>query len=191
MKTLVRWVVLASLLVLGVSSAQAEECEGVFFPNEITVSGQTLVLNGLGLREATAFNVNVYVAALYLPARTSNADDVINVDQARRLSLRFVRNVDRDDIVSAWRTGFRNNVSDVTPLQERLDRLNGWMENMRNGDRLSFTYVPGTGLTVRVGSTEKGTIEGEDFARAFFSIWFGSSPPNRGLKTGLLGGECG
>jgi len=36
----------------------------------------------------------------------------------------------------------------------------------------------------------KLTIKGDDFARAFLSIWLGTHPPNAGLKTGLLGGAC-
>ncbi len=34
---------------------------------------------------------------------------------------------------------------------------------------------------------ESGAIEGDDFADAFFAIWFGDDPPN----PGLLGGPCG
>jgi hypothetical protein len=44
---------------------------------------------------------------------------------------------------------------------------------------------------VNVNGRSKGTIEGTDFARVFFSIWLGSQPPNPGLRSGLLGGSCG
>jgi hypothetical protein len=44
---------------------------------------------------------------------------------------------------------------------------------------------------VGVNGTVKGTIAGDDFGRALFSIWLGSRPPNPGLKAGLLGGGCG
>jgi hypothetical protein len=36
-----------------------------------------------------------------------------------------------------------------------------------------------------------GTIAGDDFSRALFSIWLGSHPPHADLKAGMLGGECG
>jgi hypothetical protein len=32
----------------------------------ITVAGKTLTLNGMGLREATILNIDVYVAGLYV-----------------------------------------------------------------------------------------------------------------------------
>ena len=33
------------------------------------------------------------------------------------------------------------------------------------------------------------TIDGADFGRAVFSLYIGRNPPNRGLRTGLLGGR--
>jgi hypothetical protein len=44
---------------------------------------------------------------------------------------------------------------------------------------------------VCVNGAVKGTIAGDDFARALFAIWLGARPPNAELKTGLLGGPCG
>ena len=32
---------------------------------------------------------------------------------------------------------------------------------------------------------------GDDFAKAFLSIWLGTDPPNPEIKAGLLGGACG
>jgi hypothetical protein len=44
---------------------------------------------------------------------------------------------------------------------------------------------------VSVNGAVKGTITGDDFSRAFISIWLGNEPPNPELKAGLLGGPCG
>jgi hypothetical protein len=44
---------------------------------------------------------------------------------------------------------------------------------------------------VDVNGTAKGTINGDDFAKAFFSIWLGANTPNPALKRGLIGGACG
>jgi len=180
-------------LVLAVSisrTADARECEGVTLPNQVQVEGTALRLVGLGVREATVLSVNVYVAGLYLEHPTRNAGQVINSAQKKQLILRFVRNVDASDIREAMSDGFENNGNNAA-LRPRLNQLNQMLPAMRDGGRLVFTYVPGTGLQVMVGNRVKGTIEGEDFARTFFSIWFGPHPPNSGLKTGLLGGECG
>ncbi|MEM9864672.1 MAG: chalcone isomerase family protein, partial [Myxococcota bacterium] len=49
---------LLTLLFALPESALARRCEGVNMRNSIEVDGQTLVLNGMGVREATVFNVN-------------------------------------------------------------------------------------------------------------------------------------
>ena len=41
------------------------------------------------------------------------------------------------------------------------------MADMKTGERLTFTHKPGGGIHVDVGGATKGTIKGDDFARAF------------------------
>jgi len=184
-----RIVTIASLaLVLATSGlARAGEKGGVKMPDQLTVAGKALVLNGMGVREATMFDVDVYVAGLYLEKKTQNPDEIIRTEQVKRLDLTFVRDVDRDDITEAWSEQFKKNGADMTKLKASIDQLNKWMSGMDEGDKLSFTYVPGKGVTVVVKGVEKGTIQGADFGHSFFAIWFGGSPPNKGLKKGLLG----
>jgi len=171
------------------ATASAGEKEGVRLPDTVTVGDKTLVLNGMGVREATVFNVNVYVAGLYLEAKSQNAEEIAAADKPRRLDLVFVRDVDRGDIVDAWAEGFKKNGADVAKLKDRIDKIYSWMSDVKKKDVLSFTYVPEKGLTAVVKGQEKGTIPGADFAKAFFSIWLGPEPPNKGLKKGLLGKE--
>ncbi len=90
---------LTAALAAGV--AQGKECKGVAFPDTAQVEGATLTLNGLGLRQATMFKVNVYVAALYV-AKTSNDPNVILGAKApSELILQFVRDVGAADIPRA------------------------------------------------------------------------------------------
>ncbi|NUN13239.1 MAG: chalcone isomerase family protein [Myxococcales bacterium] len=177
-----------SFCVLLPLNLSARSKEGVSFPDSITVDGKTLVLNGLGTREATVFNVNVYVAGLYLEQKSSDAAAILSSTGTKRLVLKFVRDVERDDIVDAWSDGFEKNAKgQLGALKSKISKLNGWMADMAEGENLSFTYIPQKGTTVEINGKSKGTIDGDDFARALFSIWLGSSPPNSGLKSGLLG----
>lgn len=179
----------ALLVALMAAVCFAGERDGISYPDEITVGGTPLVLNGIGTREATVFNVNVYVAALYVENPSASGSAIYNSNETRRLILHFVRGVGMDDITNAWQEGFEKNAANrVSSLQGDIDTLNSWMEEMDDGDRMMFTYVPETGLEVSVKGIVKGTIPGEDFASAFFSIWLGPNPPNSGLKEGLLGG---
>lgn len=187
MKTL-RALLAFIVLTLVTSMAFAAEKGGVTMPDSVQVSGTNLVLNGLGIREATVFNVDVYVAGLYLESKSSDGAAIAKSTQKRRLVLHFVREVDRGDIVKAWSEGFEKNAGgNKAALQARIDRLNGWMSDMAKGQTLSFTYESGKGVEVNVKGQKKGTVEGDDFAEAFFLIWLGANPPNAGLKSGLLG----
>jgi len=188
-----RTAALASLLLaLAMGAAHAKECNGVNFPEHLQLDGIDLTLNGLGTRKATFLKVNVYVAALYVSRPSHNPKTLIESSDPDELILQFVRSVGTDDLKKAWSEGFERNSKDqLVVLKGRIAMLNGWMSDLKTGQRLSFIHRPGVGLQVDVNGAVKGTIEGEDFARAFLSIWLGAMPPNTELKSGLLGGECG
>jgi hypothetical protein len=180
-------VVAAALILASAGAATAGEKGDVKMPDTLTVAGKALVLNGMGIREATVFDVDVYVAGLYLEKKTQNPAEVIGSEQIKRIDITFVRDVDKDDITEAWSTQFKKNGADMAKLKESIARLNSWMSGMDEGEKLSFTYEPGKGVTVVVKGAAKGVIPGADFGHAFFAIWFGPSPPNKGLKNGMLG----
>jgi len=171
--------------------AHGKECKGVNFPDQVQVAGSALALNGLGLRQATAFKVNVYVGALYVAKTSTDANAILASNTPKELVLHFVRSVGADDIAKGWSEGFEKNAKAELPaLKDRIAMLNGWMADMKSGETLTFVYAPGTGVQVDVKGAAKGTIKGDDFGKAFFSIWLGD-PPNPELKSGLLGGACG
>jgi hypothetical protein len=62
------------------------------------------------------------------------------------------------------------------------------MENVEEGDTMTFTYVPGEGTTVSVRGEEKGTLGDKAFADAMFASWIGQHPATGKLKKGMLGG---
>ncbi|WP_419582428.1 chalcone isomerase family protein, partial [Thiolapillus sp.] len=69
-----RWL---SMLLIGLLPAlvAAKTLEGVDLPEQVPVEGRNLVLNGAGIREKFFFDI--YVAALYLPARMSDAARIL------------------------------------------------------------------------------------------------------------------
>ena len=180
------------IMAFGVGTASGKECHGINFPERTQVQATPLTLNGLGLRQATVLRVNVYVAALYVANRSTDANAILGSNTPKKLVLHFVRGVDGAELHKAWEEGFAKNAKEQVPaLKPRIEKLNGWMVDMKSGQQLTFTHKPGGGIEVDVNGTVKGTVEGDDFARAFLSIWLGSQPPNPALKEGLLGGACG
>ena len=182
---------MAAITALGAGGASAAACSGATFPDQVVVGGTPLELNGLGLRLATMLKVEVYVAALYVARPSSDPKAILDATAPRRLVLHFVRDVDTGDLRDAWQEGFENNAKQQLPaLQQRIDRLKAWMTDMETGQTLTFTSTSGAGIEVDVNGRGAGTIEGDDFSRAFLSIWLGEHPANPGLRAGLLGGSC-
>jgi hypothetical protein len=167
--------------------ATADELAGVTMADRVAADGQQLVLNGMGLRKK--FFIKVYVAGLYLPAKTSDAAKVLAADEARRTDMHFLYGVDRGKICEGWDEGVANNAPRASAaVKEQMAALCKLMEDMEEGDRMTFTYVPGTGTTVEVKGQAKGTLEGKAFADALWSTWLGPKPPSTDFKAGLLGG---
>lgn len=160
-------------------------------PDQVTVDGTKLVLNGMGVREATIFNFNVYVAGLYLQKQSNDGAKIAAAEEPKQMLLVFVRNVSKSDMAEAIQKGFARAAGDgYGKLKQRVERLMAALPEFKKGDRFTLTYRPGTGVELK-SSRASVTIEGADFARALFSIWLGKNPPNAGLKRGLLGGSCG
>lgn len=169
-------------------AALAGTLEGVTLPDDTTVGDRKLVLNGMGLREATILMVNVYVAGLYVPQKSSDPQTLLEEDVPKRIVLRFVRGVSREKLVEAWSEGFAKNAGGKKDaVAPGLDRLSAAMRDVKKGETVALTYVPDSGTTVTIGDRDVATIPGADFARVLFAVWLGPAPPNVGLREGLLG----
>jgi chalcone isomerase-like protein len=179
------------IMALSATEAHGKQCEGIFFPNHAQVHGALLTLNGLGLRTASVFRVGVYVAALYLTEPSSDPHRILQSNTPSELVLRFIRRVGAHEIRKSWEQGFARNFPGHPPaLEEGLAQLNGWVTDVRPGQRMTFIRIPGTGMQVDINGTVKGMIAGDEFSKAFLSIWFGDFPQTPELKRGLLGGPC-
>jgi hypothetical protein len=180
---------LMAVMVMVSGTALAGTKAGVTMPDSITVGGQSLVLNGMGLREAT-LGIDVYVAGLYVQHPTSDPAQLIDARQKKQLVLKFVHDVGHDKIVKAWHEGFAKSATvPMSQLRPYIAQLDAWTPSFSDGDTLTFTYVPGTGVTVAVNGQTRGTIADPDFAQSLFAIWLGPRPPSGDLKRGLLRGS--
>ena len=177
------------VLLTVASTAYAPELAGVRLPDRVTVNEQTLLLNGLGLREATAFKVNVYVAGLYLEERTSRPEEILDLSQSVQIRMQYVRSVNRKDIADAWQEAFQKHAAiPLDDYRENLERFVSWMSGVSKGDTRTFTYLPQKqALQVETNGERRGILVGKNFALAFLRVWFGPDVPYKDLKNGLLG----
>lgn len=187
MRRLVRAALPLFLALTFTASVGAAEVAGAVFDDRVTVGGQTLVLNGTGIR--TKFFIKVYAAGLYLPARQSDAGRILAADEPRRTVLHFLYDVERQKMCEAWDDALAGNTPRASaPLKQKFVSLCAAMDDVDDGDRMVFTYLPGTGTTVEVAGDGKATIPGKDFADALWAAWIGAKPATKDLRAGLLGG---
>jgi hypothetical protein len=168
--------------------ASAKELAGVKAPDTVTAGGKELKLNGLGLRKKAIFKV--YVAALYLETTSKDAATILAADGVRRVEMTMLRDLEKGKIVDAVHDGFKKNSGDALPkLQERLAKFTAAIPDLKEGEKLTLMYVPGTGTSVTGGNGAAMTVEGKDFADALFSVWLGKEPVSESLRDGMLGIE--
>ncbi|MEN8222521.1 MAG: chalcone isomerase family protein [Acidobacteriota bacterium] len=177
-------VLLAVMLVIPLAGGVLK---GVKMDDSITIDGKTLLLNGMALRKKMIFKV--YVAGLYIPKKEKSSEKILGADTCRVTIMHFLRSVGAGKINGGWYDGLEANTPGYSKeLKAKFDKLAKYMEKMKNGGRIIFTYIPGKGTEVKVNGTVKGTIEGKDFADALFSCWIGKKPgPGTGFKEDLLG----
>ncbi len=178
----------AALLALAVAApAQARKVAGVDFPDTIEVGGQTLHLNGAGVRKKFVFQV--YAGGLYLAEPSNDADAIVRADAPKRVRMVFLRDVSKSRILDAYREGFRDNSAgpDHDALVAKLAQIEPAVRDMRKGGEMFVTYEPGKGTTVSAAGGEPATVEGKDFADAMFRNWLGPKPADGNLKKSMLG----
>lgn len=168
------------------TSATAATVAGVQLADKVEQSGQTLVLNGAGVRTKVVFKV--YVAGLYLANRNGDAAAILRDGGPRRVQMVMLRDLSRDQIVDAVVEGFRKNAGAKMPtLQARLDRLVSVVPELKEGQSLTISWDPARGTTLDTSTGRSVTVEGRDFADALFAVWLGQHPVDAKLKQAMLG----
>jgi hypothetical protein len=175
-------------LLLTASAAWAGTLAGVTLPDKADVDGQSLVLNGLGLR--SKLFIKVYVGGLYLPQKEKSAQKILAADAPRRMALHFIYDVDKQQMCDAWNEGLEANTPNASAeVKKSFQTLCGWMDGVGKGQQLAMTYLPGQGTRVEIAGKVKGTIPGKPTADAILSTWIGPDPgPGKDFKKAVLGG---
>ena len=171
----------------------AAELEGVRLEDRIRVDGQELQLNGFALR--TRFIFKVYVAGLYLPAKTTTAQAAIESRSAKRIILVMMRDATADQFVESTDTAMRANNSEaqIAAVKAQVDELFALIRaagEAKKGMRIVLDYAPSDGGTTLFieGVAQGKPMLGEEFYKVLLRIWLGEDPVQQDLKEALLGG---
>ncbi len=160
---------------------------GVTMDETVMVDGSTLHLNGMGLRKKLW--IKVYVGGLYLEHPTTNGDTAASSNEKKKMVMHFLTNkATKKKMDKAWIEGFEANSAHYGQIESKVMQFKDFFGDMKVDDVVEMTLIPGEGTTVVINGTNKGTIEGDDFAEALVRVWVGDSPPSDDFKKGILGG---
>ncbi len=179
--------IIFSILVLLSVNVYSATQDGVTLPDTVKLSGKELVLNGLGTRKATWLGIKVYVGGFYMEKKSSDYSTFLNDKAPKQIIMKFVRDVDADDLIGGWKEAFKNAISkdDLPKLQERINTFYTYFSDIKKEQVMIFNFLA-DGVESTINGKKLSKIEGGDFSKAMLSVWFVNAI-DEGLKKGLLG----
>lgn len=187
-------VAVAALLALGLASPGAAETfnepkSKVAFD---TVNGD-LVLLGTGLRvKKIIFSFKAYAVALYVdkaalegplapfkgkPVSDELFETLQTEDFGKELVLHFLRDLGEKKIRGAMRDALEKETD-----PEVLAQFISYFPEVKNGQRCSFTWIPGGTIQTVMAGEEKPPIEDAAFAKTLFGLYVGPKPLQNDFK---------
>jgi long-chain acyl-CoA synthetase len=183
--------ILAAAGLCAATPAGALTVTGIDVPPQETVAGQTLVLNGAGLRQRFVFHV--YVAALYRPQATQDVDAILHGTEPQLLRLTLLRDITSKALTDALNEGLKANCTEAE-LHDMAPTIAHFEDFMKaggegaSGDRVDVIFNQGT-VSVSFKNKALGQTQDPRFATALLKVWLGAHPAQESLKSALLGLE--
>ena len=95
-------------VLLAANVGLTKELSGLKMDDQTTLGGKTLLLNDMGVRRAYGI-MKVYVAGLYLAAKSQKADEILKSSTPKEVQRKFVHEVEVEKIRNAWSEGVEKN----------------------------------------------------------------------------------
>lgn len=172
----------------------AVEESGKTFPAQVMFShagkDYAMTLTGTAIRKKLVFKV--YALAHYMQDAQQGSKDTLLKEamtdgKAKQITMTFLRDVDAEKIVDAFREGFKKNATqaELTAIQPHINTFCGYFDkaNVKEGQQFILRWLPAGVVLTNVLSQEKPAIADETFARILWSIWLG---PDSIVKAGDL-----
>ncbi len=172
------------------SGTTVQEKENVKIPQTVTLKlaekETTLGLVGSGLRKKSFLGVKVYLVEIFADKvdsfvrKNEKALDSLNASETVAVRVTFLRNVDAETIMNAFKDGFSVNYIDVNkdqPIKEFLSAV-GKGGDGDEGKTLTFVLVKNPDGTITLSYEDsKGKIETiagtASFSKKILSLWLG------------------
>jgi len=156
------------VLAFALSQLSAYEEGGITLPATKKLGDKTLVYNGAGTIKKFFFKI--YVIALYVEKKTSDANYLLNKDVPYIIYMHFRHNgISDEKIIDAWNEGFKKATNGKTDkIKQQIAQFDGYFKGYIN-------------------NKYKGTVKGFNFKRALLGIWLGNDPRDDDVKEEMLG----
>jgi hypothetical protein len=182
---------LAATLLLPLGPAAAASLEGVTVPDTTEVDGKTLVLNGIGLRTLTIFQVDIYVAALYVPTVAHTAAAIEAEPGPKLLILHYLHSGSKEQVEKEYRLGEQTNCGAggcPASYAADFDRLTALAPAVQPGDTTTYIFTQ-TGFRVLANNKPLASFDNPGLGTQILDGFIGPHPPSISLRTALLGIE--
>jgi len=147
-------------------------------PGQTAIERPGWIHTGEGVREKhlALIHIQAYSISHWVrtrpPAVTRSA--MIDLEEDKQFTLRMLRDVGVGRMKGMFRDAFAlNRYRDQTKIEAFLAALT---RDLAKGDQITVAYTPQgvtTSISLQGGGT--ATVQGKDFMRATWSIWFGQS----------------
>lgn len=176
----------AFIFAFTAAPAFAARIEGVNFDDSAVIGGVPAPLRGVALLRYLMV-IKAYVGAFYLKEGVPPKNALADVP--RRLVLHYFHAIPAEDFSQATTEMIRKNVSPerFSALAPEIEQLNALYEDVNPGDEYTATHIPGTGLELALNGRVLGVVPGAEYSAAFFAIWIGNHPIDKGFRDRLLG----
>jgi hypothetical protein len=189
--TLLSLVAVSTACAISAANAATVDVSGVKLEDSVSLKGETLQLNGAGIRFKAIFKV--YTAGLYLGKKAGTPEEVLAATGSKRVTITMLRDIDANELGKLFTRGVEDNspraeFSQLIPGLLRMGQMFADQKTLKTGDTFTIDWIPGTGTVITVrGAMQSDPIKEVAFFNALVRIWLGPSPADYRLKDALLG----
>jgi hypothetical protein len=179
--------ILAAAILAFLSAANSAELDGVSMPDQQTVDGTRLWLNGIGLQALSIFRVRIYIAGLYLERQSNRPDTIIHSKGLKLLIMRFLHDITAEQARNAWQEGFEQNCQ--LPCYLNPGEVQGFLAAVPPVEKGDVTVLLFTSRDIEASHNGRlvGSVDDPHFAEIALATFIGPAPPTPRLKRELLG----
>ncbi len=141
-----------------------------------------LLLNGVGLKEATIFKIDVYKAAFYLPKKSSDLNEIQSLFP-KVIEINFLRDITFDDLRSTLEKGLKKyNIY----TEENVTAIENWkniISKITYGTKIKIIFTEKSLILEAEG--KRNVINNPSLSRNFHKLWVGKKSDTQ-LRQGML-----